>query len=83
MAGISNQAESAIDLAAKKLLFVCGAARSGTTMLDLMLGNSDDAVSTGEIYAVYRPYRIHHRYPVCSCGDADCSAWSGRRLASP
>ncbi len=77
MAGLSDSAESAIALTGKTLLMVCGAARSGTTMLDLMLGNSDDAVSTGEVYAVYRPYRIHHRSPVCSCGDPSCSAWDG------
>lgn len=77
MAGLSNRAESAIALKDKKLLLVCGAARSGTTMLDLMLGNSQDAISTGEVYAVYRPYRIHHRSPDCSCGEKNCTAWSG------
>lgn len=54
---------------------VCGAARSGTTMLDLMLGNADEAFSCGEIYALFRPYRKHHFDPVCSCGDRDCATW--------
>ncbi|MEJ2176482.1 MAG: hypothetical protein P8Y12_00700 [Gammaproteobacteria bacterium] len=77
MAVFSDQAETVSDLRGKKLLLVCGAARSGTTMLDLMLGNSDDAVSTGEVYAVYRPYRIHHRNPECSCGEINCPSWAG------
>jgi hypothetical protein len=58
-----------------KLVMVCGAARSGTTMLDLMLGNSDDAFSTGEIDAYFRPYRSHHFNPVCSCGESSCKVW--------
>lgn len=59
----------------KRLVMVCGAARSGTTMLDLMLGNADDAFSCGEIYALFRPFRKHHFDPVCSCGDQDCEVW--------
>jgi hypothetical protein len=60
-----------------KLIMVCGAARSGTTMLDFMLGNSGDAFSTGEIFGYFRPYRTHHFNPVCSCGDVDCKVWQG------
>jgi len=63
----------------KTLVLVCGAARSGTTMLDLMLGNSDDAFSTGEIYALFRPFRMHHFDPVCNCGDPDCAVWAELR----
>jgi hypothetical protein len=62
---------------AGKLIMVCGAARSGTTMLDLMLGNADDAFSTGEIFAYFRPFRHHHFKPVCSCGEPDCIVWRG------
>jgi hypothetical protein len=60
-----------------KLIMVCGAARSGTTMLDLMLGNADDAFSTGEIFAYFRPFREHHFEPSCSCGEQDCQVWRG------
>jgi len=58
------------------LIMVCGASRSGTTMLDLMLGNSDRAFSCGEIYALFRPYRTHHFDPDCSCGTKPCPVWS-------
>jgi len=63
------------DQVAGKLVMVCGAARSGTTMLDLMLGNSEDAMSTGEISRLFRPFRKHHKNPVCSCGEIDCPVW--------
>ena len=56
---------------------VCGAARSGTTMLDLMLGSVDSAVSVGEIFAYFRPYLRKHLQPVCSCGAPDCAYWRG------
>jgi hypothetical protein len=54
---------------------VLGASHSGTTMLDLMLGNHPETFSTGEVCAYYRPYRKHHFYPVCGCGRAPCSIW--------
>ncbi len=62
-----------------QLILVCGAARSGTTMLDLMLGNADNAFSCGEIYALFRPFRNHHFDPVCTCGERDCAAWQTLR----
>ena len=46
-------------------------------MLDLMLGSSDDAVSTGEIFAYFRPYMKHHFSPECSCGNPNCTFWHG------
>jgi hypothetical protein len=39
---------------AGKLIMVCGAARSGTTMLDLMLGKADDAFSKPLVQAFPR-----------------------------
>jgi hypothetical protein len=63
----------------KALILVCGAARSGTTMLDLMLGNDPETFSCGEIYALFRPYRTHHFDPVCSCGNPDCEVWKELR----
>lgn len=66
----------------KSVVMVCGAARSGTTMLDLMLGNSPDAFSCGEVYAFFRPFRKHHFNPLCSCGDPDCSVWRDLRSVS-
>lgn len=58
------------------LINVCGADRSGTTMLDLMLGNSADAFSCGEVYAWFRPWRKHHFDIDCDCGKKPCPIWS-------
>jgi hypothetical protein len=38
-------------------------------MLDLMLSNTPAGSSCGEIYAMFRPWRLHHRHPACACGD--------------
>lgn len=60
------------------VILIAGVARSGSTMLDFVLGNRSDSFSMGEIYAWYRPFRGHHRKPTCSCGSAvgRCSIWS-------
>lgn len=57
------------------LVNVCGASRSGTTMLDAMLGNGQSAFSCGEVYAWFRPWRTHHRMIRCACGSDPCSVW--------
>jgi hypothetical protein len=45
-------------------------------MLDLMLGNSPEAFSCGEIYALFRPFQKHHFDPVCRCGAENCAIWA-------
>lgn len=57
------------------LINICSASRSGSTMLDLMLGNTPDAFSCGEVYAWFRPYRKHHFDIDCSCGQNPCPIW--------
>lgn len=44
----------------KKVIFVGGTARSGSTMLDMILSNDPLGYSLGEINAIFRPYRKHH-----------------------
>jgi len=61
------------------LINVCGAGRSGTTMLGLMLGNAPDAFSCGEVYALFRPWRLHHFQPLCACGKDPCPYWEKLR----
>ena len=41
------------------LINICGSGRSGSTMLDVMLGNSPDAFSCGEVVEWFRPWRTH------------------------
>ncbi len=57
------------------LINIFGAGRSGTTMLDLMLGNDDKSFSLGEVHAWFRPYREHHFKIICSCGQNPCPYW--------
>ncbi|MBW2466723.1 MAG: hypothetical protein JRF02_05430 [Deltaproteobacteria bacterium] len=52
----------------KTLINICGSERSGSTMLDLIIGNDPKAFSCGEAYALYRPWRKHHFQPACGCG---------------
>lgn len=58
------------------LVNICGAGRSGTTMLDLMLGNAQDAFSCGEVYAWFRPWRTSHLKISCSCNKLPCPIWN-------
>ena len=55
-----------------KIINICGTSRSGSTMLDLMLGHGDKIFSLGEVYAWFRPFRTHHFRIVCSCNDDWC-----------
>lgn len=59
----------------KTLINILGAGRSGTTMLDLMLGNDEQSFSLGEVHAWFRPFRKHHFKIDCNCGDENCSIW--------
>ena len=44
----------------KKIIFVGGTARSGSTLLDMILSNDPKAMSLGEIIALFQPTRKHH-----------------------
>lgn len=63
------------------LIRIAGTAHSGSTALDLMLSNADNAFSCGEIDALFRPYRLHHFTPECGCGDPACDVWEAIRKA--
>ena len=64
------------------LINVCGASHSGTTMLDLMLGNAPSVFSCGEVYAWFRPFRPYHREIQCACGQNPCPCWEQIKHAS-
>jgi len=59
----------------KKIIFVLSASYCGSTMLDLMLGNTDKGFSCGEVWAYFRPYRHRHSQAICSCFSDDCWLW--------
>ncbi len=54
------------------LIHICGGDRTGTTMLDLMIGNALDAFSCGEIYAWFRPHKAHHMVIKCRTYTKPC-----------
>jgi hypothetical protein len=56
----------------KKLINICGTARSGSTMVDLIIGNDPKGFSLGEVYAWFRPFRSHHFKIICSCEGYNC-----------
>ncbi len=59
----------------KKVIFVGGTSYSGSTFLDMVLANSQDAFSCGEVNALFYPYRRHHLNPECGCGNPACNVW--------
>ena len=60
----------------KKVIFITGIGRSGSTLLDLMLGNGENSFSAGELYALFRPFRPHHLLQDgCFCEEPGCDFW--------
>ena len=57
------------------IINIYGTARSGSTMLDLILGNAENSFSCGEVSAWFRPYRSHHFRVKCSCEQVHCPVW--------
>lgn len=57
-----------------RVIFVVGAGRSGSTVLDTLLGNHPQAESVGELANLVRAYGANE---FCACGQRcqDCSFW--------
>jgi hypothetical protein len=55
-----------------KIIYIVARGHSGTTILDIILGNSEDAFSCGELIS-----GISQINPKCSCGEElkDCVFW--------
>lgn len=67
----------------KKVIFVGGTAYSGSTFLDMTLGNDSRGFSVGEVNYLYNPVFPHHGTPVCGCGNTQCRFWDGFRDIQP
>ena len=65
----------------KKVIFIGGTSYSGSTMLDMMVANSPEGFSAGEVHALFRPYRPHHFSAECGCGASECDFWPQVRAA--
>jgi hypothetical protein len=57
------------------LVNVVGSGGSGTTMLALMLGNSERGFTPGETRVWYRPWQPSHFGFGCWCGTNPCPVW--------
>lgn len=44
----------------KKIVFIGGTSRSGSTLLDLIIANDPKGMSLGEIQSIFRPTKRHH-----------------------
>lgn len=58
-----------------RLVYVIGCGRSGSTLLDTIMGNHPDIVSLGEMQRMGQPHYYEHGY--CSCGQPlkACPFW--------
>jgi len=56
------------------VVYIAGYGRSGSTVLDLILGASDSIAAVGELFMFFRPSETRN----CSCGSpvAECPFWS-------
>lgn len=62
-----------------KVIFVTGTSRSGSTLLDRMLGNAYNGLSVGEVFALFRPYSSHHllsKTKGCQYNNQESKFWS-------
>jgi len=58
------------------LLYIIGAGRSGSTVLDTVLGNHPDILSCGELINLPKSAWINNEYCACGCPGRECPFWS-------
>ena len=58
-----------------ELLYIMGTARSGSTILEILLASGDSVFGGGELSCLIKDGFVHNT--TCSCGDAcmDCEVW--------
>lgn len=60
----------------RKVIFIGGTSYSGSTFIDMIIGNDPNGFSSGEIMPLLFPYKKHHLEPRCGCGEANCNLWN-------
>lgn len=63
----------------KQVIFIAGTAYSGSSMLDMMIGNNEASFSAGEVQYIFNPMKPYHINPPCGCGDPKCRIWTELR----
>ncbi len=62
-----------------KLIYIVGAGRSGSTVLDTVLGNHPDAVSVGELSNLHRAAWTNNEFCACGRPATTCEFWNAVR----
>ena len=69
----------------QKIIYIAGSGHSGSTLLDMIIGSSENCISLGELEFLKdfvnkrkQPKNIKHPQPHCLCGEKleKCSFWS-------
>ena len=64
-----------------KVIYVMGYARSGSTLLDIVLGAHPSVFGAGELCNLIPAMDIRHEYCACGVRSAECPFWVGVRRA--
>jgi hypothetical protein len=67
----------------KKVILIGGTSFSGSTLLDLMLSNTPEGFSCGEVSALFYKAYPHHINPRCGCGNPECRLWKEYERVGP
>jgi len=59
----------------KKLVYITGSGKSGSTLLDIILGDTENAFSIGELNHLFREGLIEKEYCTCNAIVKDCEIW--------
>ena len=59
----------------KKLVYITGSGKSGSTLLDIILGDTENAFSIGELNHLFREGLIEKEYCTCKSIIKDCEIW--------
>jgi hypothetical protein len=58
------------------IVFIGSTSFSGSTFLDVMLGNGENCFACGEVHAFFFPTLPHHSAPDYVCGASECEIWA-------
>ncbi|WP_066632839.1 sulfotransferase [Desulfolucanica intricata] len=75
----SNTFNKCLDKLPLRILYIMGAGRSGSTVLDTVLGNHSEIESVGELTNLPRSGWINDEYCACGKRGTDCPFWSDVR----
>ena len=64
-----------------KVIYICGVGRSGSTVLDIALGEHPDVISTGELTNLVKFAWINNEYCACGRPAGECPFWAAVRQA--